>query len=320
MFVLAKAPRELRDAIYEAALVLDVIVVTPTELPKRENVSRSTWQGTRNPLIAGHAIDGAGVHEENVTYSYNLQARQNNAPSLNLFYTSRQIYTECWPIFYKHNMFDFSNAKTTFTAASMCLAFLSDRPEPVLQHIHRMHLSVGGSLHQQDSQFIPGPISPLWGQLCTKVRGHLSLDQLILSVDGRFSYPGPVDASNGGVQTWVREICKITTLRKLEVDVTSRDYEGAFDLINFLRARLLMKGSELEKMEAEDFIYAKKTVEGRLWMVTSNYDLPMKSENGVRVEPTSGNVAIMMTQMEKFAERMAELQMERERLGDLWDP
>ena len=180
-----------------------------------------------------------------------------------------------------------------------------------------MHLSVGGPLHQQDSQLIGGLISPQWGQFCTKLSGDLSLDHLILSVDGRFSYPGPVDTSNGGVQTWVGEICKITTLRKLEVDVTSREYEGAFDLINHLQAKMLMTGSELKKMEQEDFLYAKKLVKGRLWMVVSNYDVPKKSGNGVLVEPTSGRVAIMMAQMEKFAERMAELAVERERLPEV---
>lgn len=318
MFELAKVPRELRDKIYEAALVRYVIVVTTTE-PNRENDSRSTWQDTRDPLIARPGVDGAGVHDENVTYSYKLQASQNDAPILNLFHTSRQIYTECWPIFYKHNMFDFSNSKTTFTAASMCLAFLNDRPQPALQHIHGMHLSVGPPLHQQHSHTIAGPIPSQWGQLCTKLSGDLSLDQLILSVDGRFPYRGPVDAGNGGVQTWVQDICKITTLRKLEVDVTSKDYESAFDLINYVRARMLVNGSELEKMEQEDFQYAKKLVGGRLWMVVSNYDLPKKtkksSENAILVQPTSGRVAIMMAQMENFADRMAELAMERERLS-----
>lgn len=107
-------------------------------------------------------------------------------------------------------MFDFSSSETTVAGASMCLAFLHDHP---LQIIRRVHLSSGEPLHYQDSRLMPSPLSPLWGQLYTKLSRKLSLHQLILSVDGRSSKICPVDPGNGGVQIWVQEICKITNMQ-----------------------------------------------------------------------------------------------------------
>lgn len=247
--------------IYEAALVRDVINIAPTEVPKCENVARSTWQDTRDPSIARPGVDGAGVHEETVTKSYYLQASNDDTPSLNLFPTSRQIYTECWSIFYKLNMFDFSSAESAVTAASVCLAFLNDRPQQALRLIRRMHLSFGEPLHHQASRFLPGPLSPQWGQLCTKISANRSLHHLVLSVNGVFPDFGMVDPGNGGLEPWVQEICKVTHLRKLEVDVTSKaEFENTFDLINYLRARMLLSGSNLEKMGYRDFLYTKKVM------------------------------------------------------------
>ena len=319
MFDIAKIPRELRDMIYEAALVRDMIIVAPTVLPKCESVSRSTWQDTRDPPIAGHGVDQAGAHEDTITNSYYLRASNNDAPNLNLFHTSRQIYTECWSIFYKHNMFDFSCSETTVMAASMCLAFLNDRPQPALQLIRRMHLSFGEPLHHKDSQLIPSSPSPQWGQLCTRLSENLSLHQLILSVDGRSANFCPVDPGNGGVQSWVQEICKITNLSRLEVDVTSKlKLEGAFDLINYLRARMLTDGSILEKLGCSEFLYTKKFVGRRPWMVVSNYVLPKKySADGVLIQCPSGWTAIFMVQLENLTERIVELDVERERLTQL---
>lgn len=319
MFDIAKIPRELRDMIYEAALVRDVILVAPTEVPRYENVSRSTWQDIRDPPIAGPRVYRTGAHEETVTNSYYLQASNNDAPNLNLFHTSRQIYTECWSIFYKHNMFDFSSSGTTVTAASMCLAFLNDRPQRALQLIRRIHLSFGEPLHHQDSRLIPSPLSPQWGSLCTILSRNLSLHQLILSVDGRFSNICPVIPGNGGVQSWVQEICKITNLSKLDVDVTSKlEFEGAFNLIDYLRARMLTNGLDLEKLGCNEFLYTKKMVGSRPWMVVSNYVLPKKySADGVLIQCPSGRTAILMVQLENLTERIVESEVERERLTQL---
>lgn len=175
---------------------------------------------------------------------------------LNLFHTSRQAYAECCPIFFQQNMFDFSIAEPTVTAASMCLALLNDRSQQALQHIRRIHLILGESLYGQVDLSVPNPW-PQWGQLCIEVSTVLSLHELILSVNGRLStywaHRPPMNLGNFGLQPWVQEVCRITNLGKLEVDVTiDRVYLDRVDLIDHLLARMLANGPRLQKMNGEN--------------------------------------------------------------------
>lgn len=232
MLGLNKLPWELRDRIYELCLVRDVIIVAPTALEAHQDISRSTWQDIRHISPIGGEI---------FTKSYHLHATNDETPYLSLFCTIHQVFAGCWPIFYKQNMFDFSNAETSFTATSMCLAFLNDRPQQVLQHTRRMHLIFGNLLcHRFGWSIPPAP----WSKNSTV----LSLHRLILSVSETFPdsgihrstlYPDKV-----GPKPWVPEICRITNLRDLEVDVTSNCKRLAgLDLSNDLRARMLVNGS-----------------------------------------------------------------------------
>lgn len=81
----------------------------------------------------------------------------------------------------------------------------------------------------------------------------------------------------------MQEICQITNLRKLEVDVNvTADkfyYVGldvGLELINHLRARMLANGSGLEKVGLEEFLYTKKVVGCLAWVAVSNYALLKK--------------------------------------------
>ncbi|KAL9068488.1 MAG: hypothetical protein Q9161_006136 [Pseudevernia consocians] len=286
MLGINKLPQELRDKIYEAALVRDVIIVVPTELQNGENVSRSTWQHNTSPTITGPGGVSARICGKPVTYSYHLQANNEDTPNLNLFHTSCQVYAECWPIFYKQNMFDFSNAETSIIATSMCLAFLNDRSQQALQHIRRLHLIFGEPLYRHGWSN-PTSFSPQWGQLCIRISTVLSLHQLVLTVNERFPkrlVPWPaLESDRARLPPWMQGVCRITNLRKLELDVAS-DRQDGLELINHLRVRMLAHGSDLLKMGEKELLYTIKVVEGRSLAVVSNYIIPKKySANGVLV-------------------------------------
>lgn len=76
----------------------------------------------------------------------------------------------------------------------------------------------------------------------------------------------------------MQEICQITNLRKLEVDVNvTADkvyYVGldvGLELKNHLRARMLANGSGLEKVGLEEFLDTKKGLGCLAWVAVSNY-------------------------------------------------
>lgn len=274
MLDFASFPQELRDMIYEAALVRDVITVAPTKLQRCKKISRSTWQDIKTSEVAIPGMGRAGENIEPVTNSYYLQNNGDDAPNLAIFQTSRQVYAECWPIFYQRNLFDFSKAEKTITAASMCLAFLNDRPPQALQFIRRMHLQFGESLYHDRAWLNLRPYCPQWGQLCSQISTKLSLRQLVLSVSERYARSGIIDPGIVDFHPWVQEIRQITNLRELKVDVMCKgECEEVCKLINHLRARMLANKSGLQELGEMDFRYTEKMVRDRSWVAISNYSL-----------------------------------------------
>ncbi|KAF6230480.1 hypothetical protein HO133_004824 [Letharia lupina] len=271
MFEINKLPRELRDGIYEAAVVGDVVIVAATELQKCENTSRSTWQILKVPQLGERESTRQESTKNSVTNPYHRQCSTEDAPNLNLVHTSHEVYAECWPIFHKQDIYDFTNAETTVTAASMCLAYLNDQSQQALLPIRKMHLIIGQPLYHEDGGLIPRPLLAPAGLT------------LVLSVNGTVPSFKTINPGNGGLQPWVQEICQITNLRKLEVDVNvTADkvyYVGldvGLELINHLRARMLANGSGLEKVGLEEFLYTKKVVGCLAWVAVSNYALLKK--------------------------------------------
>lgn len=152
-----KIPRELRNIIYTYLLTQPKIclessvigtttpayaeMIQPDLPPRKPRRARSTWvQNTvdyvnRYVDVTPISVDCDEIVDVEVTYQVALN-KLISAPYLDIFLTSRQIYSEAREIFYGKNIFCFSADFRIPTA----FHFLKDRPSASLACIRSMEL------------------------------------------------------------------------------------------------------------------------------------------------------------------------------------
>ena len=151
-------PAEIRIRIYEYALVRDVIRIVRTVHPfgtvhpcglekvqycyEEPNPEKLVTLCSRRISLNNVKYSAGEVVGNEISSSYGIQP-SHFPPVINLFLTSRKVYSETWPIFYQQNAFAFTTPHYTLWSAKDCLRFLYDRPYHALRHIRELHLLIG---------------------------------------------------------------------------------------------------------------------------------------------------------------------------------
>lgn len=244
MFDLMGLPAELRIRIYEFALVRDVIRIV-------HNVRSVTrLSGTGN--VVGNEISS----------SYGIQPSRF-PPVLNLFLTSRKVYSESWPIFYQQNAFAFTTPHYTSLSAQDCLRFLYDRPYHALRHIRELHLLIG-SYPQLQLQF--DPALRLWQCVLDEISRYMSVRVLVLYIRGRTDEAGIYSCQMPNLP-WKEWLCKITGLQELHMDIIGQSTdEQNIAVVQQMRSKMVVSG---EQMGTEGFVIGNRSVPALAWTMTS---------------------------------------------------
>ena len=274
MFDLMRLPAELRIRIYEYALVRDVIRIVRTvhpygtvhpfgpgkvqccyEEPNPEKVVNP--RNRRITLNNVKCCKGEVVGNE-VSSSYSIQP-SHFPPVVNLFLTSRKVYSETWPIFYQQNAFAFTTPYYISLSALNCLSFLYDRPYHALRHIRELHLLIG---------FAPNISlrfelnSELWQCLLDEISRYMSVRVLVLYIRGRTvdarMHPSPD-------LPWKESLCKITGLQELHMDIIgdSTD-EQHIAFVQQMRSKMVVSGKE---SGTEGFVLGKRSMPAIHWTI-----------------------------------------------------
>ncbi|KAF2817376.1 uncharacterized protein BDZ99DRAFT_513616 [Mytilinidion resinicola] len=142
-FPLLDLPRELRDLIYEYALVakdgIHIRAVPP--VPNgRLPICRSPTK-RRSILYNGYSK----YHEchFDVTYEFYAPKGPHDVCDLSIFLVNKQVYAEASKIFYSQNIFDFCPEMDEDRSFSTCHLFLMDRPTSASSKIRSLALRFG---------------------------------------------------------------------------------------------------------------------------------------------------------------------------------
>ena len=272
MVNLMELPAELRVKIYEYALVRDVIrivrtvhpfeAVNPFGLKKRHfcyeepNPGKMVTLRSREVTLINVRYSAGGVLGDEISLSYGIQPNRF-PPMVNLFLTSRQVYSEASPVFYQQNAFAFTTPHQTYWSAQDCLRFLYDRPYHALRHIRELHLLIG------DRPQYPIRLklaSIYWQRLLDELSRHMSVRVLVLYIRGRTD-----DARRYRLpdQPWKEWLCKITRLQELHIDIIgdSTDEEN-IAFVQQMRSKMVVGG---EQMGTEGFVLGKRSIPEVEW-------------------------------------------------------
>ena len=272
MFDLMGLPAELRIKIYEYALVRDVIRIVRTMHPfgavdpfglgkvqyyyEEPNPSKRVTLRSREIALKNGRYSAGEVVGNDISLSYGIQPTRF-PPVVNLFLTSRKVYSESWPIFYQQNAFNFTTPHDTFVD---CLRFLYDRPHHALRHIRELHLLID-----------TGPNRPIrfelalwhWQCLLDEISKYMSVRVLVLYIRGRTD-----DARTFRLPDlpWKEWLCKITGLQELHVDIIgdSTD-EQNIAFVQQMRSKMVVGG---EQMGTEGFVLGKRSIPEFEWTIT----------------------------------------------------
>ena len=258
--------------IYEFALVRGVLRVVSTahpfeKMPPHRNARVQIYYEEPNPnkaeilrsnnkrLENAKDIAGSGAGDE-VTYAYGLQPGQS-PPLLNIFLTSRMVYSEAWPIFYHHNAFAFTLPSNMEICAINCIRFLWDRPYHALRHIRELHLSVGNACHQPFRHLLG---SYTWKLLLDEINRYLSIRVLILYIRGRTDDAPEYRYSELPWREW---LCKMNGLQELHIDIATKSTdEQNIALVKHLRSKMVVGG---EQMGTEGFTLTRRRIPNLGW-------------------------------------------------------
>ena len=273
MFDLMGLPAELRIRIYEHALVREVIrivsdvhplgAVHPCGLEK----VRYCYLGTnpekivtlRSRRITLNNVNSAGEEVGNETSSsYGIQPNRS-PPVVNLFLTSRKVYSETWPIFYQQNAFAFTMPRLTWNSALDCLRFLYDRPYHALRHIRELHLMIGnGPQIPIRYELASGP----WQCLLDQISRYMSVRILVLYIRGRID---DAHKEHSRDLPWREWLCKITGLQELHMDIISENTdEQNIAFVQQMRSKMVVGG---EQMGTEGFVLGKRSIRSLKWTI-----------------------------------------------------
>ena len=293
MFDLMRLPTEIRFMIYKFALVRGVIRIVSTAHPFEKmppgrndgveiyyedpNPSKGEILRSNNQRIENEkVIVGSSVGDE-VTYSYGIQPGQSS-PLVNIFLTSRMVYAETWPIFYRYNAFSFALPTNTEITAINCLRFLWDRPYHALRHIRELHLLVGNAPHHP---FRCKIASDTWQTLLEEIQRYLSVRVLVLYIRGRTDDAPRYRWSELPWRDW---LCKMNGLQELHIDIaTESTDEQNLALVKHLRSRMVVGG---EQMGTEGFTLTRGRIPNLGWcqdevlnLLTTSPNIPNLEEN-----------------------------------------
>lgn len=293
-FDLMRLPIEIRLIIYKFALVRGVIRIVSTAHPfekmpyydrnDRVNIYAEEPNPIKSEILRSNNqrienvkdIAGSSVGDE-VTYSYGLQPGQS-PPLVNIFLTSRIVYSETWPIFYRHNAFSFALPSNTEITAVNCLRFLWDRPYHALRHIGELHLLVGNAPHQP---FRHKLATHTWQTLFEEINRYLSVRVLVLYIRGRTDDALDHRWSDLPWRDW---LCKINGLQELHIDIATQSTdEQNLELVKHLQSRMVVGGDQLG---TEGFTLTRRKIPNLGWcqdlvlnILTTSPNIPNLEEN-----------------------------------------
>ena len=268
MFDLMGLPTELRLMIYKHALVRGVIRIASTAHPfekmppprnngvaiyyEEPNPNKSEILRSNNKRLENiKDIDGSSVGDE-VTYSYGIQPGQS-PPLINIFLTSRLVYSETWPIFYHTNAFAFALPANMEITALNCIRFLWDRPYHALRYIREVHLLVGVACHIPFHDVLANSYS--WQLLLEEINRYLSVRVLVLYIRGRTDDALELPYSELPWREW---LCKMNGLQELHIDIATKSTDAQnIALVKHLRSKMVVGG---EQLGTEDFTLARGNI------------------------------------------------------------
>jgi len=245
-FPLMKLPRELRDKIYEAALVRDVVRIeamecqSPAMQPPRFSPTYLR-RAVRNRSVLQHIeseyntravtyqayhrrIDDEGyVHIDNLPHDF---------PNLALFFVNPQLYQECCSTFYSKNVFSFepSSDLDSFGPAQACLWFLKDRPPVALHKICKTSLKFGTA--ERWCPLWAWEDNKVWDLFIATTKLPINLRTLHLNIVGPVpdvrtspwsKPPNSRYVRPGYAHHWPKGLLQITGLKELKITLTA-DY------------------------------------------------------------------------------------------------
>ena len=262
--------------IYEYALVRDVVGIVWTIHPYETKHPSGRARGPRrfrepNPkktvtLRSRHIrlenvkyIAGKEVGDE-VSESYGIHPDQC-PPVVNLFLTSRKVYSETWPIFYQQNAFSFTLQNLGFVSVANCLRFLYDRPYHALRHIRELHLVIGDCFLFHVRYQVG---SELWQHLVDELTRYMSVRVLVLQIRGRIDDQIPLSIIAAPADVTCGEwLCKITGLQKLHMDIyTDSTEEEIGSFVKQVRSKMVVGG---DQMGSEGFVFSSKYKHSDTW-------------------------------------------------------
>lgn len=241
--------------IYKHALVRGVIRIVSTahpfeKMPPQRNNGVEIYYPEPNPNKSEilrssnkrfeNVKDIEGSVGDEVTYSYGILPGQP-LPLVNIFLTSRMVYSETWPIFYQKNAFSFALPSNMEITAVNCIRFLWDRPYHALRYIRELHLLVGHACHLPFRHILIG--SDSWETLLDEINKYLSVRILVLHIRGRTD-----DAleHRHSEMPWREWLCKMDKLQELHIDIATRStHEQNIALVQHLRSNMVVGGEQL---------------------------------------------------------------------------
>ena len=283
MFDLMKLPAEVRIKIYEYALVRDVIRIVSTAHPfgamqPHDNGHTQVYYEEPNPnkpiILRSRRTSyrpssirypenlrnvkflASKMVGDEISWSYSIEP-DGFPPLVNIFLTSRKVYSETWPIFYQKNAFAFTTPLQTRQSAQNCLSFLYDRPYHALRHVRELHLLIGNApQHAIRFHLNEDP----WRHLLRDISRYMSVRVLVLYFRGRVD-----DAPNDPSPEWPfkEALCQITGLQELHMDVISESTpEQITTFVKEMRSKMVVGG---EQMGSEGFRLGLRSMASIPW-------------------------------------------------------
>ena len=243
IFPLLQLPRELRDRIYEYALVdCQDLAISIGSTRKRYNV----WENEEPPFQKRYSdfisdpvhrtSFACPVERRNFTYvngtglaCFEMKGfawdEIRREPELSLFHTNRQVYQEASEIFYSKNLFSF---EVGVDSLACCLAFLKDRPTRALQQIRSIGLKLG------QPAFKSYAFESFTAPLLEKFWDEMKLHRLDLSFHGilpdvrQTPWKWPIGdmslAKQERIETFIEGLVQITKLKRLSITLHFRQW------------------------------------------------------------------------------------------------
>lgn len=274
MFDLMGLPAEIRIKIYEYALVRDVIRIVMTLHPfgtvhpstleevqwcyEEPNPKKSVTLRSRRIILENIKFVAGEVVGDEVSESYGIQPN-NSPPVVNLFLTSRKVYSETWPIFYQQNAFAFATPQRSFYDAQNCIQFLYDRPYHALRHIRELHLLIGDAPQHPIRHDLN---SRPWKRLLDEISRNMSLRVLVLYIRGRTDDAPRLSKPNLPCKEL---LFQITGLQELHMDIIGEStHEEHINFVKHLRSKMVVGG---EQMGTEDFVLGEREIPCLKWTI-----------------------------------------------------